>query len=260
MTYRHVLYLSFPLVLCVSCAVAPGYVDNSNPGLISLMAIVIIMGGIIVGLTVIYRKARHLPKTPTTPAAKVPTSNVSDVIASAPASERKDTPAISASTTETIDSSMPDILPTANDLAILETANQTKPEVHLQPERKRRQAAIEVVNVPAGVAITVKRSRKIEHIVEIEWRKSTEADIELGLKGIVSATILGEIEQAQGRSYQQSETIEYEVNLNGEKNNRYKLVWVDTLLVGVTEVHQGQITHLLPFQFREGTELEVVPF
>jgi hypothetical protein len=261
MKYSKVLYLSLLLTFCVSCAAPAGTVDNSNPMLFLLsIAIIITVGLIVVGLTVTNRKKRHLSHTPNTPATKVPVPNISDTAASAPDSKSTDTSVINASTAETIASNVPDFLPTASDLAILETPNQTKPEVHLQPEKKRRQAAIEVVNVPVGVAIKVKRSRKVEHIVEVEWRKSTEADIELGLKGIVSASILGEIEQAQGRSYQQSETMEYEINLNGEKNNRYKLIWVDTLLVGVIEIHQDHITHLLPFQFREGTELEVVPF
>jgi hypothetical protein len=130
----------------------------------------------------------------------------------------------------------------------------------LQPEEKRMQAATEVVNVPAGVTITVRRSRTFEHTIDFNWHVSTGGNMEIGLKQIVSASVRREIERAQGRTYQQSETTEYQVELNGERANRYKLTWIDIWLTGVAEIRGAGRTGLLPFQFRERTELDVVPF
>jgi hypothetical protein len=136
---------------------------------------------------------------------------------------------------------------------------QPKITVNLLPEVKKSKAATEMVNVPVGVTITVKRSRQVEHTIDIGHNKSLEGNIEMGLKGILSSSILGKMEQTQGRSYQQTETMEYEILLNGEKSNQYKLTWVDTFFTGTIEVQQGGVTQSIPFQFREGTELEVIP-
>ena len=83
--------------------------------------------------------------------------------------------------------------------------------------------------------------------------------IDTGFKLVLSASIRGEIEKEQGRAYQESETIEYEVALNGEKSTRYKLNWTDVWRKGVAEYREGGETHLVPFRFREWAELEVLP-
>ncbi|WP_169158003.1 zinc ribbon domain-containing protein [Brasilonema bromeliae] len=132
-------------------------------------------------------------------------------------------------------------------------------KVHRSTEKKRVQVANEVINVPQGVTITVKRSRVIEHSIDINWQFSSGIEIELGLQPIIKTVVRGEIEKAQGRKYQESETIEYEIELSGETSNRYSLTWTDIWLTGKTEIQQSNTTRILPFQFREYSELEVAP-
>lgn len=145
----------------------------------------------------------------------------------------------------------------ASDLqAVTEVPNVT---VHLLPERKKLQVANEVINVPKGVTITVKRSRAIEHTVDVNWQISSGGEVEVGLQPVIKTVVRSEIEKAQGRTYQESETMEYEIELDGEINNRYTLTWTDTWLMGNTEIQQGNTTRILPFQFREYSELEVNP-
>jgi hypothetical protein len=130
-------------------------------------------------------------------------------------------------------------------------------KVHLLPDRKRLQIANEVINVPQGVTITVKRSRVIEHTLDVSWKVSAGSEIELGLEPIIKTMVRGEIEKSQGRTYQETETMEYEIELNGEMSNRYTLIWTDIWLVGNTEIQQNNTTRILPFQFHEYSELEV---
>lgn len=132
-------------------------------------------------------------------------------------------------------------------------------EIHLEGEPERAHILSEEVSVPPGVTIKVKRSRTIEHSVDVNWRASGGGSIDAGFKPLLSASIRGEIEKEQGRAYQESETIEYEVALNGEKSTRYKLNWTDVWRRGVAEYREGGATHLVPFRFREWAELEVLP-
>lgn len=132
-------------------------------------------------------------------------------------------------------------------------------EIHLEAEPERAHILSEEVSVPPGVMITVKRSRTIEHRVDVNWRASGGGSIDAGFKLILSASIRGEIEKEQGRAYRESETIEYEVALNGENSTRYKLNWKDVWRKGVAEYKDGGVTHVVPFRFREWAELEVLP-
>lgn len=138
------------------------------------------------------------------------------------------------------------------------TESQIAPEVTIDAEFEHTQAASETIRVPRGVIIKVKRSRTIEHTMSIDWDTTQEGGVEAGLKQILSISIRRQIEQKQGRSYQQSETIEYEVELNGDNSREYTLVWTDAWRKGIVEIKQGKVTKLLPFKFRERTELEVI--
>jgi hypothetical protein len=132
-------------------------------------------------------------------------------------------------------------------------------EIHLEAEPERAHILSEEVSVPPGVTIKVKRSRTIEHSVDVNWRASGGGSIDAGFRPLLSASIRGEIEKEQGRAYQESETIEYEVALNGEQSTRYQLNWKDVWRKGVAEYREGGATHLVPFRFREWAELEVLP-
>jgi hypothetical protein len=131
--------------------------------------------------------------------------------------------------------------------------------VHLQSELERVKAATEEVLVPDGVTITVKRSRTVEHTIEISWNKLGAANVDIGFKQLLSASVRGEVQRSQGNSFQESETVEYEIELNGHKYNRYQLTWTDIWRKGVVELREQSSTRFLPFQFKERAELSVVP-
>ena len=131
--------------------------------------------------------------------------------------------------------------------------------IRLQPESKKVQAATEEISVPSGVIVKVKRSRTIEHAVEVNLKSTSKEGISIGVEQVLCVSIHSEIERQRRRSYSQSETVEYEVELNGDKSGRYWLIWTDVWQQGVVEFQYQGSTHTLPFQFRERTELEVLP-
>lgn len=132
-------------------------------------------------------------------------------------------------------------------------------QVHLNTDFERIQTNSETVIVPSGVKITVKRSRTIEHTVDVSWRDLKSGDLNLGIKDIVGVSVLNEVERQKGCSYTKSETIEYEVELSGENVCHYHLVWTDVWCKGVIELAIDETTQIIPFRFRERSELEVVP-
>ena len=135
-------------------------------------------------------------------------------------------------------------------------------QVHLEPQLERIEAATEEIHVPAGVNVTVKRSRTIKHAVEITRSETDGSEVKAGLKlaqlEILSATIRSEVQSQAGRRFEETETIEYEVSLSGDKSEAYKLAWADLVRVGVVEIHEAGNKTVLPFRCRERTELDVV--
>ena len=140
-----------------------------------------------------------------------------------------------------------------------QAAWQEQVTVHLEDEGERIPAATEEGHVPKGVKIKVKRSRTVEHTVEVNWTITGEARLEAGFKQILSGSIRGEISRQQGQSAVESETVEYEVELDGEKGLRYRLQWTDIWRNGTAEFLHGGVTHQTPFRYRERSELAVLP-
>jgi hypothetical protein len=130
--------------------------------------------------------------------------------------------------------------------------------VQLISDVEKTQATTEEVRVPSGVTIKVQRSRTVEHTITIEWRALGGIEIDAGLEQVLSVSIRGEIERTEGRTYQQSETRGYEIDLSGDKSNQYRLIWTDVWRKGLVEIQNGNETAVLPFRFRERTELEVI--
>lgn len=148
------------------------------------------------------------------------------------------------------------------DSLLFKSSYQTTPKVdniHLEAETETVQATSEEVSVPPGVTIKIKRSRTIEHTVDIDWQISGSGNIEAGFKPIISASIRGEIGHKQGHAYNESETMEYEIDLNGETNTCYRLIWTDIWRKGFAEFQIGNATQTFPFRFREWTKLDVSP-
>jgi hypothetical protein len=131
-------------------------------------------------------------------------------------------------------------------------------DVRFEPEHEKIQATIEDVNVPNGVTITVKRSRTVEHTLEIEQSALQARQVKIGFEKILGVSIRDKITKKSGKSYRESETIEYEVILNGEKNEHYRLIWIDIWQNGVAEFCENNEIHTVPFRFRKQTELHVI--
>jgi hypothetical protein len=133
------------------------------------------------------------------------------------------------------------------------------PTVHILNQSEKIQVKTEEVHVPPGVTIKVKRSRTIERTVEINWKVVGSVELSAGIKELISMSIIGEIERMQGHSFKQSETLEYEVELNGDKSSRYKLSWIDVWQTGALEYPIDNKTKVVPFRFNETSELKVSP-
>lgn len=140
-----------------------------------------------------------------------------------------------------------------------QTQSPNTPQVHILNQNEKIQVKTEEVHVPPGVTIKVKRSRTIERTVEVNWNVVGSVALGAGLKDIINASIVGEIERMQGHSFKQSETLEYEVELNGDKSSRYKLAWVDVWQTGAIEYPIENKTKVIPFRFNETSELKVSP-
>lgn len=140
-----------------------------------------------------------------------------------------------------------------------QTNLQDRVTVHLKETEERVPAATEEIHVPIGVTIKVKRSRTVEHTVEVEWQLTGEIRIEAGVKQILAGSIRGEISRKQGTSSKASETIEYEIELKGEASSEYRLVWTDIWRKGTAEFEHEHTTYLVPFRYKQRAELDVVP-
>ncbi len=132
-------------------------------------------------------------------------------------------------------------------------------KINIEPNEVKSQAASEIIGVPKGVIVKVKRVRVVEHSVNIEWSSAITGKGEVGIKQLVSASIQGEIQRVKGYVLQQTESMEYEITLDGEKHTQYQLIWMDVWLKGVAEIQETANSYQQPFQFRDRAELKVVP-
>lgn len=132
-------------------------------------------------------------------------------------------------------------------------------KINIEPNEIKSQAASEIIDVPKGVIVKVKRIRIVEHSMNIEWSSAITGKGEVGIKQLVSASIQGEIQRVKGYVLQQTESMEYEITLDGEKHPQYQLMWMDVWLKGMAEIQENNNSYQQPFQFRDRAELKVVP-
>lgn len=131
--------------------------------------------------------------------------------------------------------------------------------IYLDSEIEKVKAATERVQVPQGVTAKVKRSRTIEHSVNLTTTESLETSSTRVYTEFLSQTVKREVEQKHGRSYNESETLEYEVELNGSKGTSYTLLWIDSFCTGTIEFSHSDRIDRIPFRFRTQTDLQVTP-
>ena len=136
---------------------------------------------------------------------------------------------------------------------------QTIGAIQLSKDQRQEELS-EEVNVPDGVKVTVKRSRTIARTGKYSMGGLGGIDANVGIKNIVDTSVRWEIKQIKGEDFKESETIEYEIELNGEKSNRYKLIWIDTWRKGSVELREKSTeiqTYFIPFEFVKKGELHV---
>jgi hypothetical protein len=131
--------------------------------------------------------------------------------------------------------------------------------IYFDSDLEKVQAATERVQVPQGVTAKVKRSRTIEHSVSLTTTESVETNSTHTYTEFLSQSIKKEMEQKQGRNYQESETLEYEVELDGSKGSAYTLLWIDSFCKGTIEFTHTDRIDRIPFRFRTQTDLQVTP-
>jgi hypothetical protein len=131
--------------------------------------------------------------------------------------------------------------------------------IYFDAELERVPAAEEKVQVPHGVTASVKRSRTIEHSVNLTTTSSVESSTTQTYTEFLCHTVKEKFEQQHGRGYQESETLEYEVRLDGNQSGSYTLTWVDSYCTGTIEFTHADKIDRRPFRFRTKTELQVTP-
>jgi hypothetical protein len=141
----------------------------------------------------------------------------------------------------------------------IHTSEQNIVGINIESDEFKIQAAIEIIDVPKGVVIRVNRIRTVEHTVTIEWGASISGKGEAGIKQFITASIQGEIQRVKGYVSKQSESTEYDIKLDGDKNSQYKLVWIDVWLKGTVDIQDNNDSYKQPFKFRDRTELKIVP-
>jgi hypothetical protein len=261
----------FLLLLCTSCVPAGDQTANNSWLCYGTVGIVIILGVITLGLTIFRKRSQSTsPKDSTTSKPTSPKSGIETSTFNADKSTgqgKENTHFISDDLDSKVEAVKRNVQQTIEDNKPAQTnssAGFSKPDqvvnIQIEPDETKAQAATEVVDVPNGVIIKVKRIRTVEHTVNIEWAAALSGKGEVGIKQIVSVSIQGEIQRIKGYVSQQTESVEYEVTLNGEKHNQYKLVWMDIWLKGTATIQDNNNSYIQPFQFRDRTELKVVPF
>ena len=131
--------------------------------------------------------------------------------------------------------------------------------IYFDAELEKVQAATERVQVPKGVTAKVKRSRTVEHSVSLTTTEGLETSSTHVYTEFLSQTVKKELEQKHGRSYSESETLEYEVELDGNQGSSFTLLWIDSFCKGTIEFSHTDRVDRVPFRFRTQTDLQVTP-
>lgn len=118
----------------------------------------------------------------------------------------------------------------------------------------------ELVEVVEGAKVRIKRSRTIEHTIDVNLNRIVEMGVEIEgeLYSVeISGAIKKEISKKQGQEIKQIESIEQEVELDGNVNQKFKLVWYDILRTGKADFMYENKKISIPFQYKESAELRV---
>jgi hypothetical protein len=139
-----------------------------------------------------------------------------------------------------------------------ESAETQRVKVRLDNEVKRVEASSELIEIPPGVVIEIKRSRTIEHTVNLEAKGLVEVKVDADFYVFLRGSIRTQIEATLGKSFKQSETLEHKITLDGNKARQYKLIWYDKIRSGAAEFEVDEKPASVPFTFREWEDLDVI--
>lgn len=120
-------------------------------------------------------------------------------------------------------------------------------------DTNRIPVAKEEVEIPPGVKVKVRRNKTVSRSIELENRSSSGGSSGVTIKGLIEASVQHRFEQVTGSSFHESETVDYEVELDGNKATRYYLEWIEVWREGLAKLDMSETR----FRIRERVELEV---
>lgn len=110
-----------------------------------------------------------------------------------------------------------------------------------------------------GAKMVVERSRTITHSVVIDNKEAFEKDLSISLLNSLKGDIKRKIENDLGHKFQDSEVIRVSVTLDGDKSQKWKLVWYDRVRKGTARymTDKGE-AYDIPYRFTTASELEAI--
>ena len=138
-----------------------------------------------------------------------------------------------------------------------ERSSSGSAEVELRPGITRLEATSEIVQIPAGSVLTITRTRTIEHSVNLDATGSLSSGLNVAILDWLRGAIHVELEGRLGKSIKQSETLQHEIVLDGNKASTYRLVWYDRIRTGTARFNHQNTMREIGFKFKEWEDLEV---
>jgi hypothetical protein len=128
--------------------------------------------------------------------------------------------------------------------------------IALNPTPSSVETETEKVTVVQGVKSTLKRSRTIQHTVNITKNESDYKSISGSLE-VIKGEIKSKVEVALSQGLTLSETVERTHEFDGREGGVYKLIWVEYFREGTATVNVQGTTLTIPFKIRVGADLTV---
>lgn len=128
--------------------------------------------------------------------------------------------------------------------------------VTLDKKIKEVEAAHEDLTTSYGVKRKFKKTRTVECTLSQTDTFGGGAGGKVDF-GVVSVDLRGRVEKDLGRTVKASESVEEEIELDGDKVQKVRLVWCDQYRTGTAEVSVNGKTQKVEFEFRIGTKLQV---
>jgi len=133
------------------------------------------------------------------------------------------------------------------------------PRTELKPTIERVELESEFVEIPAGGVYRSLRRRTVEHVVDFRIDTAIHGELSVDALSWLKASVKAEIERSSGRTFKESETVEKEVILDGNKGSRYKITWYGNYIVGTVTTKTGDRPTSVPFRFMMSEGFSATP-